>query len=68
MDFAQLGPEVEPADVVVMNRVICCYPDMPKLAGAAADRAKGTLVMSFPQPPLVDPPRSNRCQLWFSSD
>jgi 2-polyprenyl-3-methyl-5-hydroxy-6-metoxy-1,4-benzoquinol methylase len=48
MDFAEAGNEVEPADVVVMNRVICCYPDMPKLAGAAADRARGMLVMSFP--------------------
>jgi 2-polyprenyl-3-methyl-5-hydroxy-6-metoxy-1,4-benzoquinol methylase len=48
MDFAEAGVEVQPADVVVMNRVICCYPDMPKLAGAAADRAKGMLVMSFP--------------------
>jgi len=48
MDFAEAGTEVEPADVVVMNRVICCYPDMPRLAAAAADRAKGMLVMSFP--------------------
>ena len=48
MDFAEAGIEVQPADVVVMNRVICCYPDMPKLAGAAADRAKGVLVISFP--------------------
>ncbi len=48
MDFADAGIEVQPADVVVMNRVICCYPDMPKLAGAAAVRAKGMLVMSFP--------------------
>jgi 2-polyprenyl-3-methyl-5-hydroxy-6-metoxy-1,4-benzoquinol methylase len=48
MDFAETGTEVEPADVVVMNRVICCYPDMPKLAGAAADQAGGMLVMSFP--------------------
>jgi magnesium-protoporphyrin O-methyltransferase len=48
MDFAEAGIEVQPADLVVMNRVICCYPDMPKLAGAAADRAKGMLVMSFP--------------------
>ena len=47
MDFTEAGVEVQPADVVVMNRVICCYLDMPKLAGAAADRAKGTLVMSF---------------------
>src|SRR5437588_3037836 len=36
-DFAEDGAAVEPADIVVMNRVICCYPDMPKLAGAAAD-------------------------------
>jgi magnesium-protoporphyrin O-methyltransferase len=48
MDFAEAGVEVQPADVVVMNRVICCYPNMPKLAGAAADRAIGMLVMSFP--------------------
>jgi 2-polyprenyl-3-methyl-5-hydroxy-6-metoxy-1,4-benzoquinol methylase len=48
MDFADAGPEVETADVVLMNRVICCYPDMPKLAGAAADHANGMLVMSFP--------------------
>ncbi len=48
MDFAQSGTEVEPANVVVMSRVICCYPDMPKLAGAAAERTTGMLVISFP--------------------
>ncbi len=48
MDFAEAGAQVEGADVVVMNRVICCYPDMPKLAGAAADHARSMLVMSFP--------------------
>jgi magnesium-protoporphyrin O-methyltransferase len=31
-----------------MNRVICCYPDMPKLASAAAERTGEVLVMSFP--------------------
>ena len=48
MDFAEAGTEVEAADVVVMNRVICCYPDMPRLAGAAAERARDVLVMTFP--------------------
>jgi 2-polyprenyl-3-methyl-5-hydroxy-6-metoxy-1,4-benzoquinol methylase len=48
MDFAESGTEVESADVVIMNRVICCYSDMPKLAGAAAQHATGMLVMSFP--------------------
>ena len=48
MDFAEAGTDVETADIVVMNRVICCYPDMPKLASAAAERTRGVLVMSFP--------------------
>ncbi len=49
MDFAEAAPEVEDADIVVMNRVLCCYPDMPKLAGAAADHARQLLVVSFPK-------------------
>jgi len=48
MDFAQASSQVDGADVVIMNRVICCYPDMPRLAGAAADHARQLLVMSYP--------------------
>jgi len=47
-DFAQAASQVEGADVVIMNRVICCYPDMPRLAGAAADHARQLLVLSYP--------------------
>jgi 2-polyprenyl-3-methyl-5-hydroxy-6-metoxy-1,4-benzoquinol methylase len=49
MDFAQVASQVDGADVVIMNRVICCYPDMPRLAGAAADHARQLLVMSYPR-------------------
>ncbi|MEO6796693.1 MAG: methyltransferase domain-containing protein [Candidatus Dormibacter sp.] len=49
MDFAEAAGDVETADIVIMNRVICCYPDMPKLAGAAADHARHVLVVSFPR-------------------
>ena len=49
MDFVDAGVEIEAADIVVMNRVICCYPDLPRLAGAAADHARGLLVMTFPK-------------------
>jgi len=34
---------------VILNRVICCYPDMPRLTGAAADHTRQMLVMSFPK-------------------
>jgi hypothetical protein len=49
MDFVDAAAEVEPADIVVMNRVVCCYPDLPRLESAAADHARQTLVMSFPK-------------------
>ncbi len=40
----------EPADVVVMNRVVCCTPDGVELAGIAASLAKRRLVLVFPRP------------------
>jgi hypothetical protein len=49
MDFVDAGAEVLPADIVVMNRVVCCYPDLQRLEGAAADHALRTLVISFPK-------------------
>src|ERR1700693_2079281 len=49
MDFVNAGAEIAGADIVVMNRVICCYPDLPRLAGAAADHTRGLLVVSFPK-------------------
>ncbi len=49
MDFAQSGDAGSSADIVIMNRVVCCYPDMARLVGAAADHARQLLVMSYPK-------------------
>jgi 2-polyprenyl-3-methyl-5-hydroxy-6-metoxy-1,4-benzoquinol methylase len=49
MDFVDAGSDAEAADIVIMNRVICCYPDMPKLVAAAAAHCRQVLVMSFPK-------------------
>jgi magnesium-protoporphyrin O-methyltransferase len=48
-DIAADPEGVDAADVVVLNRVVCCYPDYERLLGAAADRAKRVLVMSYPR-------------------
>jgi hypothetical protein len=40
---------VEEADVVVMHRVVCCYPEPKSLVGSAAGKARVWLVMSFPR-------------------
>jgi magnesium-protoporphyrin O-methyltransferase len=47
-DLAEDPEAVEPADVVVMHRVVCCYPDYERLLGAAADHARRALVFSYP--------------------
>jgi len=38
----------EPADIVVLHRVVCCYPDYERLLGAAAEHARKALVFSHP--------------------
>src|SRR4051795_1070308 len=47
-DIAEDPEGVEPADVVVLHRVVCCYPDYERLLGAAAARARRLLVFSHP--------------------
>lgn len=47
-DFAQDPEAVEPAEVVMLHRVVCCYPDMERMVRAAASRARRLLAMSFP--------------------
>jgi 2-polyprenyl-3-methyl-5-hydroxy-6-metoxy-1,4-benzoquinol methylase len=47
-DIAVDSEEVEPADVVVLNRVVCCYPDYERLLGAVAEHAKRLVVFSYP--------------------
>ena len=44
-----VDPEgVEAADIVLLHRVVCCYPDYERLLGAAAQRARRFLVFSYP--------------------
>jgi magnesium-protoporphyrin O-methyltransferase len=47
-DIAVDPAGVEPADVVVLHRVVCCYPDYERLLSAAADHARQALVFSHP--------------------
>src|SRR5688572_13344384 len=48
VDLAVTTEDVAIADVVVLHRVVCCYPDYERLLGAAADRARHTIVFSHP--------------------
>lgn len=48
LDIAAASDEIGPADVVVLHRVVCCYPDYRRLLGAAADHSRRLLVFSHP--------------------
>ena len=52
-DIATEPDAVAPAEVVVLNRVVCCYPDYERLLGAAADHAQRLLVFSYPRRNVV---------------
>ena len=39
-DFLALTDTLSPADVVTLDRVICCFDDMPRLVGESAGKAR----------------------------
>ena len=48
VDIAISPDAVEPADIVVLNRVVCCYPDFDALLTAAARHSRRVVVYSHP--------------------
>ena len=48
-DFVERAAEIEPADMVTLDRVVCCYPDMPAMLGAAAPLARRALGLVLPR-------------------
>jgi hypothetical protein len=47
-DIADEPQTVEPADAVVLHRVVCCYGDYGRLLTAAAGRTRRVLIFSYP--------------------
>lgn len=48
-DFVALAGDIDPADIVTLDRVVCCYPDMEALVNAAAGHAKRLLGLVYPR-------------------
>jgi hypothetical protein len=44
-----VGEQTEPYDVVVMHRVVCCYPDVDALVGKGAASAQRRLLLTYPR-------------------
>jgi SAM-dependent methyltransferase len=52
-DFATLTDPIGPADLVALDRVVCCYDDMPALVGRAAALTRHRLGLVYPRDALV---------------
>ena len=48
-DFVAMSESLEPADVVFLNRVVCCYPHMVGMVDAAKGRTTRLLAMAYPR-------------------
>ena len=48
-DLLETPDALEPADVVVLRRVVCCSPDGPALLAVAAGKTRRTLLASYPR-------------------
>lgn len=48
-DFTELAPEIPAADIVTLDRVICCYPDMRRLVSLSSSRARRLYGLVYPR-------------------
>lgn len=47
-NFVELAEDIPPADIVTLDRVICCYGDMPALVNSSAQKARKLYGVVYP--------------------
>ncbi|MCI0583880.1 MAG: methyltransferase domain-containing protein [Chloroflexi bacterium] len=47
-DFVSIAPGIDAADLVALDRVVCCYGDVDALVGLAAARTRRRLAITIP--------------------
>lgn len=48
-NFVDLADQIDPHDVVTLDRVICCYHDLQGLLGSAAGKARHLVALVYPR-------------------
>ena len=48
-DFTDVAPKLPEADIVTLDRVVCCYPDFRRLLQAAASHSGRALALTYPR-------------------
>lgn len=53
-DFVVLADELTPADVTVLDKVVCCYPDAQALVGRSLEKTRRVYALTYPRPHLLN--------------
>jgi magnesium-protoporphyrin O-methyltransferase len=48
-DFTDVASDLPKADIVTLDRVVCCYPDFRSLLRAAAEHSQRALAFTYPR-------------------
>jgi len=48
-DFTDVAADIPKADIVTLDRVVCCYPDFHGLLKAAAGHSRKALALTYPR-------------------
>jgi methyltransferase family protein len=48
-DFVKLAADIPEVDIVTLDRVVCCYPDMDALVGLSSAHARKFYALVFPR-------------------
>ncbi len=48
-DFQVMAPELDAADITLLDKVVCCYPDAPGLMAATIGRTKQACALTLPR-------------------
>ncbi len=48
-DFTDVADELPQADVVTLDRVVCCYPNFRELLKAASSKSRAAIALTYPR-------------------
>ncbi len=66
-DFVAEAGLVEPHDVVLLHRVVCCYPDADRLVSTAATHARRSLALTYPRERALTRLGFRAINLWLAA-
>lgn len=64
-DFVRRADAIDPADIVTLDRVVCCYPDAEALVGLSAARARTVYGLVLPRDRRIVRIAVGLYNLWF---